>query len=305
MLSTPGRTAADSFFKYVQLLARVRVPDAIIGMALTTFGITLYIPSLSASNLVLALLLSLGSFFVMAHIFALNDWADAALDRENAEKRANSLLEKGIAARDVLLLACGLGLAGIAIISVAKAALLPIVLAMMGLGIAYSVPLHRSVVKGMPILSSVMHFAGGVLAFLLGSTAFAQVDAAMVLLGSYGAILIVAGHLIQEVQDAADDSRGGIRTSAVQFGPAPVFGAALILFGVSFIVLYLLARAGLVPAVGGYAVVLFPLVAFWGWGVLRSDLASGEVRRFRRKYRALFAALMLVLLAGALLEKLP
>jgi 4-hydroxybenzoate polyprenyltransferase len=182
--------------------------------------------------------------------------------------------------------------------------LVPIAGLMILLGIAYSFPAAGLKAKGMPVVSSVLHFAGTVLTYLLGSAAFAPIDYPAVVLGCYFGILITAGHLVQEVQDYADDRLAGVRTNAVQFGQANTFWLSFGLFGLSFVLLVWLSVIGMLPAVSGYTVVLFPIYAYWAIQVIRAGLPSNRVRQLRNRYRLLFAVVALVLLIGAVAEKI-
>jgi 4-hydroxybenzoate polyprenyltransferase len=289
--------------KPISLLSHIRFRDSIIFQSPTFVALATFIPNASPTHVAQALILVLGSFLIMAHIFAFNDWADMALDYQNTHKRDGSFVEHGFTSREMLNLASWLAVGGIGAVAVASIALVPIALVMILLGVAYSFPVKGLKAKGIPVLSSILHFAGIVLAFLLGSTAFSAIDSRSVLIGCYFGILITAGHLVQEVQDYADDRRGGIRTNAVQFGQAPMFILSFALFAFSFLFLIALAQAGFIPALAEYSVILFPVYAFWAIKVYRAGLESANVRRLRNQYRILFAVVVLVLLLSAIANK--
>jgi 4-hydroxybenzoate polyprenyltransferase len=289
--------------RLTRIVARIRVSDSIVFQSPAIIGMALFIPALSGANLVRTLFLAAGSFLAMAHIFAFNDWADMILDHQSAQKGHASFLERGVTRREMLYLAAVLAVAGIGAVAMASPVLVPIALGMILLGMIYSLPVRGVQAKGVPIVSSLLHFAGTVLTFLLGSAAFAAIDARSFLIGCYFGILITAGHLVQEVQDYPDDRLGGVRTNAVQFGQAPMFFLSFGLFGFSFLLLLALATAGLVPAISGYALALFPIYAYWAIGVYRGGLQYGDVKRLRDQYRILFAIVALVLVLGALAGK--
>ena len=240
----------------------------------------------------------------MAHIFALNDWADMALDYQNQDKRSRSLVGLGVASREILYLALSLAALGLAVVALVSVGLLPIAFLMMLLGVAYSLPVGGLKAKGIPIVSSALHFAGTLLTVLAGSAAFAPVELPAVLVGCYFGILITAGHLVQEVQDYAEDRLAGIRTNAVQFGQTRAFWLSFGLFGLSFVLLVWLSAVGILPAVTGYLRFLSPLYAYWAMQVMRAGLPSGLVRQLRNRYRILFSVIGLVLLIGALAERI-
>lgn len=286
-----------------RIVSRIRVRDAIIFQAPTIIGMALHMPNMDPSVAVRAILLTAGSFLIMAHIFAFNDWADMALDYQNQDKRSRSLIELGIASREIFYLALGLAVLGLVIVAIVSVSLVPIAGTMILLGIAYSFPAAGLKAKGMPVISSILHFAGTVLTYLLGSAAFASIDTSAIVLGSYFGVLITAGHLVQEVQDYADDRLAGIRTNAVQFGQANTYWLSFGLFGFSFGLLVWLASVGILPSVSAYTAILFGIYAYWAVDVYRSGLKSSRVRELRNRYRLLFAVVALVLLIGALVQK--
>jgi 4-hydroxybenzoate polyprenyltransferase len=289
--------------KLVRIVSRIRVRDAIIFQAPTIIAMALRVPDLGPNHLVPAMILTLGSFLIMAHVFAFNDWADMALDYRHLDKRSSSLVELGIASREMFYLAMALAIGGLVAVAFVSTDLIPIAGKIMLLGIAYSFPTKGLKAKGMPVVSSLLHFAGTVLTYLLGAAAFARIDSGAILLGCYFGLLITAGHLVQEVQDYGDDKQAGVRTNAVQFGPSAAFLLSFGLFGTSFLFLVWLARVGLVPAIAGYSVILFPIYAYWVIRVYRSGMPRSAVSRLRNQYRLLFAVVALVMLTGAAVEK--
>jgi 4-hydroxybenzoate polyprenyltransferase len=282
------------------VLRRLRVRDAIIFESPAIVAIALYVPALSPSNLARSFALALGGFLLMAHIFTFNDWADISLDHANTDKRAGSLKGQGFGGREILWMAAGLAVAGIAAVAAASLSLVPIALGMVFLGILYSFPISGLKAKAIPVISSLLHYAGIVLTFLLGSAAFAPIDAGTLMVGSYFGMLITAGHLVQEVQDYAEDRRAGIRTNAVQFGQRPMFALSSALFGLSFFFLVVLGLRGVIPIVVSYTSVLFALYAYWAVAVYRGGLRSADVRALRNRYRLMFAVVALVLFSAGL-----
>ena len=76
----------------------------------------------------------------------------------------------------------------------------------------------------MPLVSSVSHFIGGLLHFWLGYSLFSPIDRRAILIAPFFALIFMAGHANQEVQDQDVLIRKGrIRTNAVVFGKTAVF----------------------------------------------------------------------------------
>jgi 4-hydroxybenzoate polyprenyltransferase len=141
------------------------------------------------------------------------------------------------------------------------------------------------------LYSSVPHFLGGVLHFLLGYSVFAVIGLNATLIAVFFALVFTAGHAIQEVQDHDADRRAGLRTNAVRFGRLPVFWAALAVFLVAYGYLLFLAAAGMIPTrLGLLAPVLCVLHLQCTRRALEAGLSHHGVRQFRRRYRTLFAA---------------
>lgn len=282
-----------TFQKLLLLATYVRYKDAIIGQAITIGGLVLYFPGLSVDNVLRALVLSLGSFLLTASLFSINDWADIALDEDSPHKRIRAFRRSGITGREMLAVFAVLALAGLAAVAAASTALLPVGILIIGFGLAYSFPLNGWRGKGIPVLSSCLHFAGVLLAFLLGSMVFAPVDARSLWIGSYFAVLITAGHLVQEVQDHTSDGIFGIQTNAVRFGARPVFLASFVLFTLSFVFLVGLARGRLLHPLMTYGVLLYPVYVACAVRAYRSGLKPEAVESFRQQYRIIFALVVL------------
>ncbi len=250
------------------------------------------------------LLAALGSFFVMAAIFAVNDWADIHLDLQNTLKRENTFLEKGIKPGHMLALAISLAAAGITIFARLSGLHVVIATAALLFGVVYSVPIRGVRGKSIPVFSSLLHFAGTLLAFLLGALTYAPASWSNLMVGAYPAVLITAGHLIQEVEDYEEDRISGCQTNAVRYGRKAIFISGSVLFGLSFLLLFWLARQGLLPGVIQYAPILYlPYVAF-GTQAHRAGLSRDSVRRLRRQYRLLFAVVILAILISSLRSKM-
>lgn len=294
-----------SLRKFLLLTTYVRYKDAIIGQALTVGGLAFFIPALTLETILRGLTLTLGSFLLMAFVFSVNDWADIGLDERNPQKSAGTFLHDGIRSREMLLLAAVLAASGLLAVFAVSRALVPVAILIVCLGLAYSFPIRGLRGKGIPILSSCLHFIGTVLTFLLGSMAFAPVNARTLWIASYFGVLITAGHLVQEVQDHEFDGIAGVQTNAVRFGARQVFRASFVIFTLSFVFLFFLTRAGIVPDASKYAIVLYPIYVLWAIRTYRAGLGRDDVQRFRNRYRILFGLVALVIWVTAFIGRAP
>jgi 4-hydroxybenzoate polyprenyltransferase len=141
------------------------------------------------------------------------------------------------------------------------------------------------------------------LSFLLGALTFTRIDLSSLLVASYPAVLITAGHLVQEVEDYEEDRLSGCQTNAVRFGRRPIFIIASLLFGFSFLLLYWLADQGFFINVIKYAPVLYLLYAFLAMQAYRTGLMRDSVQRLRNQYRILFAVVTLAIMIASLLKR--
>jgi 1,4-dihydroxy-2-naphthoate octaprenyltransferase len=154
--------------------------------------------------------------------------------------------------------------------------------------------------KGVPILNSILHLAGGLLHFLLGYSVFGILDGRSLEIGCFFAIVFTAGHLTHEVRDFDADLRNGIMTNAVKFGKARSLTAGFALFTLADALLIVLANKGTVPHYLIAVAALFPLRWYWSLTAMRAGLTFESVRRLQVRYRAIYAIIGVVMAITAL-----
>jgi len=289
--------------KLKSIFLSIRYLEALIFLTPTMMGLVVFLPAISFRYAVEALLACAGSFLIAAAILAINDWADINLDSQNSLKRRETFLERGITPNQMLALSISLAAVGMAFFAALSRLQAAIALVWFGLGLAYSVPIGALRGKGIPLFSSFLHFSGTLVAFLLGALTFAPADWRMILVASYPAVLLTAGHLIQEVQDYEEDRLSGCQTNAVRFGRKAVFISGCLLFGLSFLLLYWLAAGGFFPGVFKYTSILYLLYGALAMQAYRAGLTRDSMRHLRKQYRILFAVVVLAMLVGNLLAK--
>jgi 4-hydroxybenzoate polyprenyltransferase len=245
-------------------------------------------------------LLACGSFLLVAHVFAINDWANIGSDSRDANKARAVFLTKGVSRREFGVFSLVLLLGSLTILAALPVRTMLIALGIAVLSAVYSHPAVEA--KAIPLLSSAPHVAGGTLHFLLGYSVFRGVDGPGLLIALFFAVTFTAGHLNQEVRDHAGDRASGVRTNAVAFGPVPTFLAGLGLFTVAYGDLVLLAWLGLIrPALGWLPALLYPVHLVWSLQTLRQGLTFDSVSRFQARYRLLYALIGVGMLATLLL----
>lgn len=285
------------------ILSSIRYRESLIFQSPTLMGLVMFLPDLSFHHVAWALYAGMGSFLVMASIFAMNDWADIDLDSKNTLKRKGTFIELGMDPRQMLGLVISLAAGGIFVFATLSCLHLLTALGALAFGLAYSVPVRGVRGKNIPVLSSLLHFGGTLLSFLLGALTFAPSDWRGLLVALHPAILITAGHLVHEVEDYEQDQLACCQTNAVRFGRKPVFILASLLFGVSFLLLYWLAQEGFFPGVIKYTSILYLVYAALAVQTYRTGLTRDSVQRLQRQYRILFAAIVLAMLIGSLLNR--
>jgi 4-hydroxybenzoate polyprenyltransferase len=213
-------------------------------------------------------LFCLATAFLLAQVYLFNDWV-------------------GLKNRQSLMFSLAIGALGLWLHFVISPSSFLIALAIVGLGIVYSLKF-----KGVALVCSLIHLAGGILLFLLGYGLFSLLDWRGLALSLFFAMVYCAGHLVHELIDAASDSASGLRTNAVTFGKGNTFIASVILFIFSWLYLVFLAARGFISFPLMYAaVILGPLdsklfLRTWQKGLSREELIS-----LRRDYRRLYILL--------------
>ncbi|HEU0123345.1 MAG TPA: UbiA family prenyltransferase [Bryobacteraceae bacterium] len=241
----------------------------------------------SLARLESAAILAAGSTLITAHVFVLNDWSGLDYDKSDPNRNREVFTARGIAPRAMAFLAAILLLAGLWVISRFGLPSLALALGIAAASALYSSPASHG--KGIPVVSSLLHFCGGLLQFLLGYSVFARPGWRGVGIGIYFALVFMGGHLTHETRDSESDGNSRIRTNAVAFGKRRCFLAGLFLFACADGALAVLIAAGAVPRLLAPLLLLFPLHAYWSIRAMRADLNFVSVQRLQWQYRGLYA----------------
>jgi 4-hydroxybenzoate polyprenyltransferase len=291
--ATP-RTAARA----VSVAARLRFRDILVLQGPPLMGLALgWNRTLLDRPWILPTFL-IASVCLVAHVFALNDWAGVGADQLHAQKADRTFLAYGVSRAQMGVLAAGLGILSLGLFSLVSwwSALLAAAIA--GLSLVYSHPLVGG--KEDPGSSSVLHLAGGGLHFLLGYGVAHPIDGRGVLLAIYLGLVFAAGHLSQEVGDREGDHRAGLGTTAVRFGARRAFVASFLLFTVAVGLVADLGIAGTAPPLLALAAVaLYPVQGLFFWRALRHGLTFDAIDGYRARYRLLYALIGLAVALSA------
>ncbi|MGE5648029.1 MAG: UbiA family prenyltransferase [Acidobacteriota bacterium] len=280
---------------FLHPLSCIRLGEVLVLQGTPLFGALFSMGSITRGKLLDLLMFAAASFCLVAHVFVLNDWCGASTDLRDPNRAARVFTARGIGRREagcvcVLLLALSLLL----LVPFGPTPLL-IALALAILSALYSAPLFP--IKGVPLLSSVLHLIGGLLHFLLGYSLFHALDWRSIEIGSFFALTFVAGHLTQEVRDYESDFGNQIRTNAVKFGPARCFAAAFLVFTLADVLLVVMATRGVVPRTLVLAGGLYPLHLWWSLRTSVAGFTFKNIRQLQVRYRTLYAIIGLTMIA--------
>jgi 4-hydroxybenzoate polyprenyltransferase len=270
------------------LFRSIRFDEVVLLQGTPFMGVAFSIGAITSEKLEVLALFTVANVLLVAHVFIFNDWSATAQKAEQPNKATALVYSGAVSSR--LLFFFSIVILAISLVLFAFLGLRTLIIAAAyaALGIWYSHP--RLNAKGTPIGSSLPHFFGGLLHFLVGYTLFAPLDRRGVLIGLFFALAFTAGHLNHEVHDFDFDRKNNLRTNAVAFGQRPVFLASLIVFTFAYGCLLLLALTGLVPRLLAiWPIVLYPLHLTSALSVLRRGITPESVSRFQTRYRLIYA----------------
>src|SRR5882724_3777039 len=157
------KAAREALRRY---LSCIRYREILLLQGSPLLGVAFSTPGANADRLWPFLVFAAASLLLVAHVFVFNDWAGMEGDLNDANRAAGVFAAKGVRRETIgklwfSLLALSLGL--FALLGIRP---LAIALAIAVCSFLYSLP--ASPAKGIPVLGSVVHLAGGALHFLLG-----------------------------------------------------------------------------------------------------------------------------------------
>ena len=284
--------------RVANLVSAVRWREVAVLQGTPLFGALFSIGALTADKIAALALLAAGSCCLVAHVFVLNDWAGIEGDLRDPHREPGVFVHQGVGRGEMGYLAVGLMVASLFLLALLGAQSFVLGAAVIVLSALYSVPgVHF---KGVPLASSLLHLAGGVLHFLLGYTAFSPLDGRGLAVGGFFALTFAAGHLTHEARDWEGDHLNGIQTNAVRFGRKACFLASFALFSLSFAWITALALSGMVPRTLAWIAALYPLQLLWTILTLRAGLSFESLARMQARYRMLFLIIGVMIVAAYL-----
>ncbi len=300
--TAPGASIPPTAGLVRRYLSCLRYREILILQGSPLLGAAFAIGAPSVGKLAALGVLLIASCLLVAYVFALNDWAGLEADLNDANRAASVFAAKGISSDAIRLTWIALAALSLTLFTALGARPLGIATAIAALGYIYSQP--GSAGKGIPVLGSLLHLAGGTLHFLLGVALFRTCGAADLTLAAFFGLTFAAGHLNQEVRDFDGDAGNRIRTNAVTFGKTPTFLAGLAGFTLAYALLIALATRHVLPTwLAAVALPLYALHLYSSLAALRDNLTFASIRRLQSRYRVLYALLGLAILAAILLPR--
>jgi 4-hydroxybenzoate polyprenyltransferase len=283
-----------------RLLSCIRLDEVLVLQGAPLLGALFSIGRFTAPRVVDLLILAIGSCLLVAHVFVLNDWSGMSADLQDPNRASSVFVRKGIGRAGVGYLWITLLAFSLLLFAILGAQPLIIAVSLSIASALYSAPVSHA--KGIPLLSSFLHLIGGTLHFLLGYSVFHPVDGRGLLIGCFFGLTFMAGHLTHEARDREGDMVNGIRTNAVTFGAFGSFIASLALFTCADVLLVVLAYRGIVPRVLVVVAALYPFHLYWSLRLLGTGLTFENIRGLQLRYRALYAAIGVMMVLGVLLS---
>jgi 4-hydroxybenzoate polyprenyltransferase len=281
-----------------RVLSCIRLDEVLVLQGSPLMGALFSITTFATDHWFTLAALIAGNLCLVAYVFVLNDWAGIDGDLKDPNRAARTFVAKGVGRTAMGYLA--LCLLALSLLIFGMIGTMPLVLGLViaGLGALYSAPGFHW--KGMPLASSALHIGGGALHFLLGYAAFAVIDAGSVAISSFFGLVFAAGHFTHEARDYDGDKINGIRTNAVAFGKTRVFLMGLALFTAAYALLATLAVLGFVPFLLIFAAALYPFHLIASLRALGAGLTFEGFRQLQWRYRALYATIGLLMIAGVM-----
>ncbi len=280
----------------LRLLSCIRLDEVLLLQGTPLFGALFSIGPLTKAKVLNLLVFEAASCCLVAHVFVLNDSSGASTDLQDPNRAAQVFTARGVSRKAIAWLCVVLLMASLLLLTPFGWTTRLIAISLAVLGLLYSSPQRPG--KGVPVLNSALHFAGGLLQFLMGYSLFRGLDLRSVEIGCFFALTFVAGHLVHEARDYASDFPNRIRTNAVRFGPARTFAVAFFFFTVADALLIVLAICSVVPRILLAAAAIYPLHLLWTVQTSRADLTFENIRRLQVRYRAIYAIIGLLMIVG-------
>jgi 4-hydroxybenzoate polyprenyltransferase len=279
-----------------RLLSCIRLDEVLLLQGTPLLGALFSMGAITGPKVLELLVLLAASSSLVAHVFVLNDWTGSSADLRDPNRATQVFTARGITRKAAGVLCISLLAASLLMLIPFGPATGSLAFALAILSALYSVPWFA--LKGVPLASSVLHLAGGLLHFLLGYSLFHTLDGRSFGIGGFFALTFAAGHLTHEARDCGSDLLNRIQTNAVKFGQARGFAAGFLLFTAADILLFVLAIRGVVPHILVVIAGIYHVHLWWTLRAFRDGLTFRNIRRLQIRYRVLYAIIGVIMVLG-------
>lgn len=267
-----------------------RLEEILMLLGVPLLAIAFLGPDFSWRLIGIVALFLIATALILFHAYTFNDWANYKFDRENPDKQDQPLPARLITLGETMglsLLAFLFGL-GIYILFFPRLTL-GLCLIILILWILYSNQL--TLLKNVPVLSTLLHLIEGTLLFALGWSLFSAPAGKSWAIGLFFGLLYASGHLSHETIDYRGDMKSGLRTNAVAFGQKNTFQASFLGMTLSTAyICFLAGPVGICPRSVGIVFGLSYLIyCLFFWSARKEKMEYGSLKKFRSRYRKLYS----------------
>ena len=269
---------------------RNRLEEILMLLGIPLLAIAFIRPEISLLTIGEVILFLLSTAFILFHAYTFNDWANYKFDQSDPNKKDQPLQSRLISLNETLALSLLAFLLGIGIyISFFPRMTLGLCLIILLLWILYSNQL--TLLKNVPVLSTLLHLIEGTLFFVLGWSLFSSLAWKSWVIGLFFGLLYASGHLSHETIDYQGDKKAGLRTNAVTFGQRRTFWASFL--GITLSTVYICFLAGPVRicplSIGVVFTVSYLVYCVFFWLAWKEGLDHYSLKKFRSRYRKLYS----------------
>jgi lycopene elongase/hydratase (dihydrobisanhydrobacterioruberin-forming) len=288
----------------MQILKYIRVGEVFILTGIPVIGVFSGVTEFSFSWKII--LLFVAYCMIMGHVYTFNDWADFSNDKLNSQRNNDPIYQKSNSPYRLLLISLILLTIGLLLAVFLSVKVFVIGMLISIVSFSYSSP--WTFFKGVPLVSSLVHFVAGILYFLFGYLLDGNKNVYGMLIGVYFGLVYAAGHLNHEIKDYEPDSMVGITTNAIKFGKKKMLYLSFFLITLSNLYCVMLGILQLMP----WRIAILPVLGYpvYTYFFIRKNNKGLEYERmieFRKNYRMLYMVIGIVwfvfLLNGNVLAK--
>ena len=236
-------------------------------------------------------LVLLGYYCFFLHLYYFNDFCHLSTDRPDREKMKRSVFHLP----PYLILTLSIISGMIVIGSSLYLHTLPIAGGMLALSLTYSSNITKG--KSIPFLPYIIHFIAGNLYFLWGYLVYGRDLRYALTIGTFFAIVYVAGQINHELKDYDQDLEENIRTTPHILGRKLSFWISFVLFMLSYVYVFLLYFRNIVGILPlpflGPAIIFHVIFAF---RVRKNKFTRKSHKNYKRVYQIIYTILGIAIL---------